>query len=203
MLSGPAGGPGWGWAEHSSKLLFCTREHSVRSIKGVRPGTGGKGAPLYPSQELGDTDWQSLQKGTDSATKVWKRLRKAKEGKNLHMEYRYMQEHGDRNKCIHSLICSTVEAPSATNTVTPIGDTRNRRFLCLRSSSSDKGSYGGTIEKPAWIGQKMHSEFSGEQWGKKLADKKGRDYGGFWGSEEFEFGCKNILILVVDFWHTK
>lgn len=77
----------------------------------------------------------------------------------------------------------------------------NRQSLCLRSSSPDKGSYRGMIKKPAWIGQMMQREFTGEQWGKRLADKKGRDYGGFWRSEESGFGCKNIL--VVDFWHTQ
>ena len=66
------------WAGPTNSLMKArTREHNVPNLKGVRPGTGGKGAPLHLSQELGDTDWQSLQKGTD-----WnKGLEKAEERK--------------------------------------------------------------------------------------------------------------------------
>ena len=45
------------WAGPTNSLMKArTREHNVPNLKGVRPGTGGKGAPLHLSQELGDTD---------------------------------------------------------------------------------------------------------------------------------------------------
>lgn len=96
------------WAGPTNSLVKArTREHHVPDLKGARPGTGGKGAHCtWVRNSVILTD--SLCRRGLTGTKVWKRLRKEKEGKNLHMECRYMQEHGDRNECFHSLICSTV-----------------------------------------------------------------------------------------------